>query len=80
MIYTAYPHQRTPNAYDAYNTMPSSQGNSYDCCHRFYGAPQYAMLIEPDETSYRAVDKYLFADTSEILANTVIVDKEVNRE
>ncbi|CAN0375993.1 unnamed protein product, partial [Pylaiella littoralis] len=52
------------------------KGNSYDCCHRFYGAPQYAMLIEPDETSYRAVDKYLFADTSEILANTVIIDKE----
>lgn len=35
------------------------------------------MLIEPDETSYRAVDKYRFADTTEILANTAIVDKEV---
>lgn len=36
------------------------------------------MMIEPDESSYRAVDKYLFADTTEVLANTVIVDKEVN--
>ena len=54
-----------------------TQGNSYDCCHRFYGAPEYPLLIDPDEGSYRAVDKYLFADTTEILANTVIVDKEV---
>lgn len=54
-----------------------TQGNSYDCCHRFYGAPEYPLLIDPDESSYRAVDKYLFADTTEILANTVIVDKEV---
>lgn len=53
------------------------QGNSYDCCHRFYGAPEYPLLIDPDETSYRAVDKYLFAETTEILANAVIVDKEV---
>lgn len=55
-----------------------AQGNSYDCCHRFYGAPEYPMLIEPDETSYRVVDKYRFADTTQILANTVIVDKEVS--
>lgn len=55
-----------------------TQGNSYDCCDRFYGAPEYPMLIEPDQSSYRVVDKYLFADTTEILANTVIVDKEVN--
>lgn len=53
------------------------QGNSYDCCHRFYGAPEYPMLIDPDETSYRAVDKYLFADSTKILADTAIVDKEV---
>lgn len=36
------------------------------------------MLIDPDQSSFRVVDKYLFADTTEILANTVIVDKEVN--
>jgi len=35
------------------------------------------MLIDPDETSYRVVDKYPFADTTQILANTIIVDKEV---
>ncbi|CAN0212441.1 unnamed protein product [Ectocarpus sp. 12 AP-2014] len=52
------------------------KGNSYDCCDRFYGAPEYPMLIDPDQSSYRVVDKYLFADTTEILANTVIVDKE----
>ncbi|CAM9623678.1 unnamed protein product, partial [Ectocarpus sp. 13 AM-2016] len=52
------------------------KGNSYDCCNRFYGAPEYPMLIDPDQSSYRVVDKYLFADTTEILANTVIVDKE----
>ncbi|CAM9598837.1 unnamed protein product [Scytosiphon promiscuus] len=52
------------------------KGNSYDCCHRFYGSPEYPMLVEPDETSFRAVEKYLFADTTEILANTIIVDKE----
>lgn len=55
----------------------TTQGNSYDCCHRFYGAPEYPVLIDPDETSYRVVDKYRFADTTEILANTYIVDKEV---
>lgn len=58
--------------------MKIMQGNSYDCCHRFYGAPEYPMLIEPDETSFRAEKKYLFADTTEILANTIIVDKEVS--
>ncbi|CBN75306.1 conserved unknown protein [Ectocarpus siliculosus] len=52
------------------------KGNSYDCCDRFYGAPEYPMLIDLDQSSYRVVDKYLFADTTEILANTVIVDKE----
>eukprot|EP00752_Nemacystus_decipiens_P006299 g5679.t1 len=52
------------------------KGNSYDCCHRFYGAPEYPLLIDPDRTSFRAVDKYRFADTTEVLANTVIVDKE----
>ncbi len=55
----------------------TAQGNSYDCCHRFYGAPEYPMLIDPDETLHRVVDKYRFADTTEILANTFIVDKEV---
>lgn len=38
------------------------------------------MMIEPDETSFRAVDKFLFADTTEVLANTVIVDKEVKQQ
>lgn len=52
------------------------QGNSYDCCHRFYGSPEYPMLVEPDGSSYRAIDKYLFADEAEVLSNTAIVDKE----
>eukprot|EP00904_Undaria_pinnatifida_P012814 jgi/Undpi1/8663/HiC_scaffold_25.g11128.m1 len=52
------------------------KGNSYDCCHRFYGSPEYPMLIEPDGSSFRAVDKYLFADETEVLSHTAIVDKE----
>ncbi|CAM9416203.1 unnamed protein product [Hapterophycus canaliculatus] len=65
-----------PSDYTIGIIVDPCKGNSYDCCHRFYGAPEYPMLIEPDETSFRAVDKYLFADTIEILANTIIVDKE----
>ena len=34
------------------------------------------MLVEPDDSSYRVVDKYRFADETEVLSNTVIVDKE----
>ena len=34
------------------------------------------MLIEPDGSSFRAVDKYLFADETEVLSHTAIVDKE----
>lgn len=57
-------------------THAHTQGNSYDCCHRFYGSPEYPLKAEPDDSSYRAVDKFLFADVDEILANTVIVDKD----
>ena len=34
------------------------------------------MTIDPDSSSYRAVDKFLFADPTEIISNTIIVDKE----
>lgn len=54
----------------------TAQGNSYDCCHRFYGSPEYPKAVEPDGSSYRVDDKYLFADADEILSNTVIVDKD----
>lgn len=53
-----------------------TQRNSYDCCHRFYGSPEYPIQLEADTSSYRAVDKYLFADSTEILSNIVIVNKE----
>lgn len=54
------------------------QGNSYDCCHRFYGSPEYPLKTETDTSSYRVVDKYLFVDETEILSNTLIVDQHGN--
>lgn len=37
------------------------------------------MPTNPESSTYRAVDKPIFADPSEILSNTIIVDKdEVN--
>lgn len=34
------------------------------------------MEIEPDGSTFRAVDKFLFADPTEILSNTAVVDKD----
>lgn len=36
------------------------------------------MKIEPDDSSYRVVDKFLYADDTDILSKTVIVDKDGN--
>ncbi|CAM9791198.1 unnamed protein product [Choristocarpus tenellus] len=52
------------------------KSRDYNCCHRFFGSPEYTMMSSPDETSYRIVDKTLMADSTEVLANVVIVDKD----
>lgn len=62
--------------FSPFPSLTAVQGNSYDCCHRFYGSPEYPKAIEPDDSAYRVVDKYLFAGADEILSNTAIVDKD----
>ncbi|CAM9978182.1 unnamed protein product, partial [Phaeothamnion confervicola] len=50
------------------------KGQSYDCCHRRYGTPQYAVDAAGDG-SYRVVSKSVFLSATEPVSTGTLVDE-----
>lgn len=75
--YNTYSYENPPPSdYAIGILMDPCKSNEYDCCMRRFGSPEYPMLLDPDDSDYRLVPKYLHAPPDYILSKTLIVDED----